>query len=231
MKRLTVLTTLVLIAMLITACGGTSSPTDAELTQTIDARIAQAEGQIEVLAGNLPTPDFDVTAGAATARALAGANVAATSQAVQTRSANETPIVPTDDEIDSGASGATGSNAGSGGSAAGTFGESDGHDTILMGAVTLGTPASGDLVGVFDAHNWTFQGTNGQAVRIRVAPVGQGDFEVVLFGPAGQRLSEVDGGGDGATEQINRTLAANGVFTIRIRAWVVDQYTLTVTNQ
>ncbi len=102
---------------------------------------------------------------------------------------------------------------------------------IHRGSIDVGEQNTDELDGLFDLHDWTFQGQAGQKVTIRCAPAPGADTdpELDLLGPGGQILAEDDDGGGEYTALIpDFTLPEDGTYTIRIEVWTTGRYVLSL---
>lgn len=220
-------------ALLLAACGGRSGPgqdSDLAATQTIEARLPTLEAQVAGYVQDAPTPDLPVTAAIATANAEAQGGLDATSQAIMTQSAEQTPQVFNTALPTTGTGGAAATPASITGAGPGYYDGADEHDTVLVDSTAIGQTVTGELLKAFDAHNWTFEGSAGQAVTIRVDAIGETDPEVMLFDPSGVLLGRDDDGGGGFNAMLTLTLPTAGTYTIRIKGWRTGQYTLSVSS-
>ncbi len=107
------------------------------------------------------------------------------------------------------------------------FDGGDEHDTVLVDTIRFGQAINGELHMPFDAHNWLIEGTEGQTLTIWAHGVGEMDPVLSLIGPDGSLLFENDDS-SGYDAVIVATLPTSGTYTIRVKAWVVGSYTLTV---
>jgi hypothetical protein len=111
----------------------------------------------------------------------------------------------------------------------GTPGAPDGGDqlaTTFSGTLAAGEPVSGTIGGLYEAHNWAFEGAAGQTVTITAAGEGGADPHAALIGPDGATLAEDDDSGEGSAARIELALPADGVYTVRIDLLVTGAYTL-----
>jgi hypothetical protein len=108
------------------------------------------------------------------------------------------------------------------------IGSADEHDTVLVADLSIGDTVSGTIASAFDAHNWQFQGSAGQAVTINVTAIGDADPEAALYGPDGVLFASNDDSGGTVNSLITATLPSAGTYTVRITAWMVGDYQLTV---
>ncbi len=102
----------------------------------------------------------------------------------------------------------------------------DQHDTTFEGTIGIGSSASGTIASSFDAHNYTFTGTAGQVVTIRVNGQGNMDPILTIWSPDYSRLSYNDDSGGGTHSTITVTLPTDGVYIARVRCWVTGTYTI-----
>jgi len=99
------------------------------------------------------------------------------------------------------------------------------------GSISVGGQVTDELNGLFEAHNWTFEGSAGQRITIRcaAAPGTDTDPRLNLLGPGGELLAEDDDGGGERTALIsNFGLPAGGTYTIKIDVWRPGHYVLTL---
>jgi hypothetical protein len=108
----------------------------------------------------------------------------------------------------------------------------DGYETTLVQEITVGqTSAPTQINGLFEAHNWLFQGTAGQTVTIRVSGLGDCDPRFKLIDPNGDIIGDDDdsgGGANGYDALLTITLPMSGTYTVRVDVWSTGQYTVTV---
>ena len=82
----------------------------------------------------------------------------------------------------------------------------------------------------FDAHNWLYEGKEGEFVTIKVIGP-EADPRVSLIGPDGTLLFENDD--IIQSVDVNSSIAAflptDGVYTVRVTSWNTGNYTLTLT--
>ncbi len=104
----------------------------------------------------------------------------------------------------------------------------DGYTTTGGGTITVGGSGSGSIGSLFEAHNWSFQGTAGQSVTINV--VGQGDCDprIRLLDASGNVIGEDDDSGGGYNALLTETLPADGTYYIRIDVFTAGSYTVTL---
>lgn len=218
---------LIIFGLLLAGCGARESTAEvsAEMgaTLTIEARLPTLEAQVAAVgAQDAATPDLAVTAAVATADAQAGGGLQATSQAIMTQSAAEITPAPFTPQA---------AAPPAGGAGPGTYDGGDEHDTVLVESMSIGQSVNGELLKAFDAHNWTFEGSAGQVVTIRVEGIGQTDPVVTLLDPAGGVVGWNDDGGGGQNALLSATLETSGTYTIRVTGWRTGQYTLSLSAE
>ena len=126
-------------------------------------------------------------------------------------------------------SGVTGGSSGGGNnSSSSTFDGGDGLSTVGGGSITVGGSQTGSLSSIFDASNWTFQGTAGQTVTIAADGQGDCDPRVKLIDPSGNVIGEDDDSGGGHNALLTATLPSAGQYTIRVDVFTEGTYTLTL---
>jgi len=106
--------------------------------------------------------------------------------------------------------------------------EFDGAETSGGGAIEVGSNVVASLGSFDEAHNWTFEGAEGDVVLIYVAGDGESDPRATLIGPDGTIAAENDDGGEDRDAFINMALPADGTYTIRVRSFVAGSYTLSL---
>lgn len=107
----------------------------------------------------------------------------------------------------------------------------DGYSTTGGGSITVGGSQSATLNSLFEAHNWSFQGTSGQTVTISAVAQGDTDPRVKLLDANGNIIAEDDdsGGGTGGRDAfLTATLPADGTYYIRIDVFTTGTYTVTL---
>ncbi len=125
-------------------------------------------------------------------------------------------------------SGATSGGGGGGNGSSSTFDGGDGLSTVGGGSITVGGSQTGSLSSIFDASNWTFQGTAGQTVTIAANGQGDCDPRVKLIDPSGNVVGEDDDSGGGHNALLTATLPSAGQYTIRVDVFTEGTYTLTL---
>lgn len=211
---------IIVVMTALLALAGCSRPTTgnvvsgAAATQTVQARMPTLQAQIAAASTNAALTVVAGGGGAVSTPAAGGGTVPVTGQP---GGAGGT--------ADGGSPVAT---SATGGGAAGT-GSSDQHDTRLTETLTPGQPREAEIVSDFDAHNWLVAASGGQRMTITVEAIGETDPVIDLLDPAGMLLTSVDSGGRGDPESITYTLPSTGTYTIRIKAWKVGKYRITVT--
>jgi ABC-type phosphate transport system substrate-binding protein len=120
------------------------------------------------------------------------------------------------------------SGGGGGGNSSSTFDGGDGLSTVGGGSITVGGSQTSSLSSIFDANNWTFQGTAGQTVTIAVNGQGDCDPRVKLIDPSGNVIGEDDDSGGGYNALLTATLPSAGQYTIRVDVFTEGTYTVTL---
>jgi len=122
-----------------------------------------------------------------------------------------------------------GTGSGGGGSNACSFDGGDGLTTNCQGTLAVGSSATGTLDSLFEADNYTFTGSAGQSVTIRVTAIGDTDPRVKLIGPGGgDPIAENDDTGGGYDSEIVTTLPSDGEYAIRIDVFSTGDYTVSL---
>lgn len=124
-------------------------------------------------------------------------------------------------------SGGGGSGSG-GGSGACSFDGGDGLTTNCQGTLAVGGSATGNLDSLFEADNYTFTGSAGQSVTIRVNAIGDTDPRVKLIDPNGTVIAENDDTGSGYDSEVTATLPSDGTYAIRIDVFSSGDYEITL---
>lgn len=106
----------------------------------------------------------------------------------------------------------------------------DANDTVHVEQMAAGESRSARIDNVFEAHNWLFEGRAGQTVTISVIGAGSADPAARLIGPDGETLMyQQDVLGEANTNvQIDATLPADGLYTVRVDLWVPGEYMVIV---
>ena len=92
-----------------------------------------------------------------------------------------------------------------------------------MGTINFGQPVNGRLEDGFESHDWTFQGSAGQQVNIRVEGSGEIEPDVILLDPQGAWIADSEEETGAKIVTINSfSLPENGIYTIRIETWGLD---------
>jgi hypothetical protein len=110
----------------------------------------------------------------------------------------------------------------------GFLGASDALDTTGGGTVAVGESVTGEIADSSQAHDWHFEGTEGQFVIINVYGDGEADPRARLVTPDGKLLARDDDGGEGYDAYFSATLPADGTYTIRVDMFGGGTYTLTL---
>lgn len=105
----------------------------------------------------------------------------------------------------------------------------DGYDTTGGGRIAVGERQSGELLSLFEAHNWSFDGQAGQTVTIRAVGQGSCDPRIKLIDPDGNIIDEDNNSGiNGRDAVLTTTLPASGDYTIRVDVFKEGTYTITL---
>lgn len=110
----------------------------------------------------------------------------------------------------------------------GDYSAIDDYDTTLERNISIGQSDEASLDGLFNAHNWYFEGQAGQDVTIRVEAVGDTDPRVRLIGPSGTVIGEDDDGGGNYDSLLEITLPETGTYTARIDVFSTGTYRITI---
>src|SRR5574341_771201 len=105
----------------------------------------------------------------------------------------------------------------------------DGLATVGGGTITPGSQQTGTLESLFEAHNWSFNGQEGQEVTIWAKGHGAANPRIKLIDPDGAVVAQDNdsGGGPRGTDALLVvTLRASGSYTIRVDMFDTGQYTL-----
>lgn len=108
------------------------------------------------------------------------------------------------------------------------FSDLDDYDTTLERNIAIGESDTASLDGLFDAHNWYFEGQAGQDVTIRVDAVGDTDPRIRLIDPSGTVIGEDDDGGGDYNSLLETTLPSTGTYTVRIDVFSTGTYRITI---
>jgi nitrate reductase NapE component len=104
-----------------------------------------------------------------------------------------------------------------------------GLSSNFRGTIEVGGRVDGELDTIFEADDWTFQGSAGQVVTISCnAAVGSGtDPRINLLGPDGDFIAADDDGGTNYNAILrNITLPADGEYTIKVDVFDTGRYVL-----
>lgn len=124
--------------------------------------------------------------------------------------------------------GITGGDTG-GQDASGACTGDDGFETASVQEITVGTTETATLESLFEAHNWTFDGTAGQNVTITVTAVGDTDPRVKLMDENCNIIGEDDDSGpDQYSSLLTATLPSAGTYTVRIDVYTGGEYQINV---
>ena len=116
----------------------------------------------------------------------------------------------------------------SSGGISGQYDAGDGLNTTKVDTITVGETKNDNLSGIFEAHNYTFDGTAGQTVTITAIGTGDTDPRVYLIDPSGNKIGEDDDGGGGYNALLTMTLPSTGKYTIRVDVFTAGDFTLTL---
>lgn len=104
----------------------------------------------------------------------------------------------------------------------------DEHDTVLTDTISIGQSKQNSLASAFDAHNYNFTGSAGQQVTITAEGSGATDLVLALYDASGRQIARADDSGGTLNPRIQASLPAAGIYTIRVTAWVIGAYALTL---
>ena len=107
----------------------------------------------------------------------------------------------------------------------------DFESSSKSGTINVGEQKTDQITDLFEIHNWSFQGNDGQQVTIRATAVSGADTDprIKLLGPNGALLIEDDDGGGGTAALINGySLPGDGTYTISVDVWTTGGYTLSL---
>ena len=110
-----------------------------------------------------------------------------------------------------------------------TYDGGDGLATVGGGTITPGSQQTGTLESLFEAHNWSFNGQEGQQVTIWAKGHGAANPRIKLIDPDGVVVAQDNdsGGGPRGTDALLVvTLRTSGSYTIRVDMFDTGQYTL-----
>jgi len=110
----------------------------------------------------------------------------------------------------------------------GFLGAGDALDTTGGGTVGIGESVTGEIADSSQAHDWFFEGVQGQFVLINVYGDGESDPRARLITPGDEVLVRDDDGGEGFDVYMSATLPADGTYTIRVDMFGGGTYTLTL---
>jgi hypothetical protein len=116
-----------------------------------------------------------------------------------------------------------------GGSEISAYDGGDGLATVGGGTITPGSRQTATLSSVFEAHNWSFEGQEGQEVAIWARGEGSANPNIKLIDPDGvviARDNDSGGGRRGTDALLVVTLPASGTYTIRIDVFDTGEYVL-----
>ena len=105
------------------------------------------------------------------------------------------------------------------------------NEPVKMGNINFGQQTDGYLEDGFVDHDWTFQGSAGQQVNIRVEGSGEVEPDIILLDPQGSWIATSEENPGAKVVNIHSfTLPENGTYTIRIDTWGFDggNYSLTL---
>ncbi len=104
----------------------------------------------------------------------------------------------------------------------------DSHDTVFETLLTPGVPVEGEVIAIFDAHNYYYEGKKGEKVLITVVGEGETDPRVTVLSPTGTVIGENDDTLTSLNASLSLTLPVDGTYTIRVTVWEIGAYTLTL---
>jgi hypothetical protein len=105
----------------------------------------------------------------------------------------------------------------------------DGLETTRVETIAPGQTLTGTLTGLYEAHNWLFEGQAGQTVTITVEAVGDSDPRLRLLDPSGNVIGEADDTGTGdLSARLTITLPVSGTYTARVDVFAAGDYRITV---
>lgn len=110
----------------------------------------------------------------------------------------------------------------------GYIGPGDFFDTTGGGSIQVGEPASGTIVSNTEAHNWFFEGAEGQVVEVFVTGDGISDPRARLIDPNNKVVARNDDTGDSFDAYILATLSSTGTYTIRVDMFEPGDYTISL---
>jgi hypothetical protein len=94
--------------------------------------------------------------------------------------------------------------------------DQDSYNFVFRGTF-FDTGSQNDSLPEETDHFWFFNALGGNSVSFTIAPVGDGDAYVELFGPDGQRMLTLDENGAGEPESLeNYTVLDSGLYGIRV---------------
>lgn len=111
----------------------------------------------------------------------------------------------------------------------GTYDGDDGFDTVQRGPLTLDGPGcSSNVTNLDAAENWTFAGTSGQNVDIRIQAYGDADPQVTVIDPNGE-VVDISDYIDGTRNQLaSEELELDGIYTLRVAMYAPGIYNINV---
>jgi hypothetical protein len=110
----------------------------------------------------------------------------------------------------------------------GFLGAGDSLDTTGGGTVGVGESVAGEIADSTQAHDWFFDGVEGQFVIINIYGDGESDPRARLITPGGKVLARDDDSGEGFDVYLSATLPADGTYTVRVDMFGGGTYTLTL---
>jgi hypothetical protein len=110
----------------------------------------------------------------------------------------------------------------------GYLGSGDWFDTTGGGTISFGQSVTEQIYSDVEAHDWTFEGTQGDQVEIWVVGDGASDPRARLIGPNDNLIARDDDGGGDLDSYISASLPRTGTYTIRIDMFEPGSYTLSL---
>ena len=111
----------------------------------------------------------------------------------------------------------------------GSYDGDDGFDTVQRGPLTLDAPGcSSNVTNLDAAENWTFAGTTGQDIVIRVQAYGKADPQLTIIDPNGDVVDVSDNIDGTSSQEADETLDMDGVYTLRVTMFAAGIYNINV---
>jgi len=104
----------------------------------------------------------------------------------------------------------------------------DGYYTSAVNMLEIGGWGSETLDTLSEAHNWLFEGQEGQNVTISVSGQGVSDPRIRLLDPQGNLVAEDDDSGQDLDAYLNYTLEKSGLYTIRVDVFQEGPYSISL---